>query len=99
MDRARPPWAAYLQLACSMMLVGASVVLGKRIVDHVPVPLTAALRFFISVLVLFPLTRWSGRIAPHLDGAGWLTLALQAFCGVFLFNLLMLEGVQRTSML
>jgi drug/metabolite transporter (DMT)-like permease len=82
-----------------MILVGTSVSLGKRIVDHVPVALTAALRFLISVVVLLPMTRASGKVVPRLEGREWASLTLQAFCGVFLFNLLILEGVRRTSMI
>ena len=101
MERAAPQrvWLAYAQLAGSMIIVGTSVILGKRIVDHVPVAVTAALRFLISVLVLFPMTRASGTIVPRLEGREWTSLFLQAFCGVFLFNLLILEGVRRTSMI
>ena len=92
-------WPAYVQLASSMILVGTSVILGKRIVEHLPVALTAALRFLISVVVLLPMTRASGRIVPRLARGEWSSLVLQAFCGVFLFNLLILEGVRRTSMI
>ena len=92
-------WPAYAQLAGSMILVGTSVILGKHIVDHVPVALTAALRFLISVAVLLPMTRASGRLVPRLERGEWTTLMLQAFSGVFLFNLLILEGVRRTSMI
>jgi drug/metabolite transporter (DMT)-like permease len=92
-------WPAYAQLAGSMIIVGTSVILGKRIVDHMPVALTAALRFLISVMVLLPMTRASGRVVPRLERREWMSLILQAFCGVFLFNLLILEGVRRTSMI
>ena len=92
-------WPAYAQLAGSMIIVGTSVILGKQIVDHVPVALTAALRFLVSVVVLLPMTHASGRVVPRLERREWMSLILQAFCGVFLFNLLILEGVRRTSMI
>ena len=101
MDRAVPQrvWPAYVQLASSMILVGTSVIFGKYIIDHVPVALTAALRFLISVVVLLPMTLASGRLVPRLERREWGSLILQAFCGGFLFNFLILEGVRRTSMI
>jgi drug/metabolite transporter (DMT)-like permease len=101
MERAaqRRVWPAYVQLASSMILVGTSVIFGKYIVDHVPVALTAALRFMISLVVLLPMTLASGRLVPQLERREWGSLFLQAFCGVFLFNFLILEGVRRTSMI
>jgi len=101
MERAVPQrvWPAYVQLASSMILVGTSVIFGKYIVEHVPVALTAALRFMISLVVLLPMTLASGRLVPRLERQEWGSLILQAFCGVFLFNFLILEGVRRTSMI
>lgn len=78
-----------------MLLVGSNVGIGKSIVAFVPVPVFASLRFVIAVAVLLPLYRWSKMRRVTRDE--WLNLFLQAFFGTFLFTLLMLNGVQRTS--
>ncbi|TFE44780.1 DMT family transporter [Paraburkholderia dipogonis] len=78
-----------------MLLVGSSVGIGKSIVEFVPVPLFALLRFVIAMAVLWPLLRMS-RLRSVKRGE-WFNLFLQALFGTFGFTLLMLGGVQRTS--
>jgi drug/metabolite transporter (DMT)-like permease len=84
-----------LLLMASMFLVGSNVGIGKSIVASVPVPLFALLRFVIAVGVLAPFYRPTRM--RRVKRAEWLNLFLQAFFGTFLFTLLMLNGVQRTS--
>jgi drug/metabolite transporter (DMT)-like permease len=78
-----------------MLLVGSNVGVGKSIVAFVPVPLFAFLRFVIAMLVLWPLLR-PARM-KRVQRAEWINLFLQALFGTFMFTLLMLNGVQRTS--
>jgi len=85
---------AFLLIA-AMLLVGTNVGIGKSIVVFVPVTVFATLRFVIAVAVLLPLYRWSK--IKRVRRGEWLNLFLQAFFGTFLFTLLMLNGVQRTS--
>jgi drug/metabolite transporter (DMT)-like permease len=85
---------AFLLIA-AMLLVGSNVGIGKSIVAFVPVPVFASLRFVIAVAVLWPLYRWSKM--RRVTRGEWTNLFLQAFFGTFLFTLLMLNGVQRTS--
>jgi len=85
---------AFLLIA-AMLLVGSNVGIGKSIVAFVPVPVFATLRFVIAVAVLWPFYRWSKM--RRVTRGEWLNLFLQAFFGTFLFTLLMLNGVQRTS--
>jgi len=85
---------AFLLIA-AMLLVGSNVGIGKSIVAFVPVPVFATLRFVIAVGVLWPLYRWHKLRLVKRDE--WVNLFLQAFFGTFLFTLLMLNGVQRTS--
>ena len=47
-----------------MLLVGSNVGIGKSIVEFVPVPLFALLRFVIAMAVLWPLLRVS-KTAPR----------------------------------
>jgi drug/metabolite transporter (DMT)-like permease len=84
-----------LLLIAAMLFVGSNVGVGKSIVASVPVPLFALLRFVIAVAVLFPLYRLAKM--RRVTRTEWLNLFLQAFFGTFLFTLLMLNGVQRTS--
>jgi drug/metabolite transporter (DMT)-like permease len=84
-----------LLLILSMLLVGANVGIGKSIVAHMPVEALAMFRFLVAVVVLAPVlhpARMRG-----ISRKEWLTLFLQALFGTFLFTLLMLNGVARTS--
>ncbi|AOJ63267.1 multidrug DMT transporter permease [Burkholderia ubonensis] len=84
-----------LFLIVSMLLVGSNVGIGKSIVVFVPVAILATLRFVIAIAVLWPLFRPVKMCA--VKRGEWLNLFLQAFFGTFMFTLLMLNGVQRTS--
>ncbi|MDA0575991.1 DMT family transporter [Burkholderia gladioli] len=82
-------------LILSMLLVGSNVGIGKTIVVVVPVAILATLRFVIANAVLWPL--WRPSKMRNVKRDEWLNLFLQALFGTFLFTLLMLTGVQRTS--
>lgn len=82
-------------LIVSMLLVGSNVGIGKSIVAVVPVPLLATLRFVIAIAVLWPLFH-PVKMRTVRRGE-WINLFLQAFFGTFMFTLLMLNGVARTS--
>ncbi|MEC4600473.1 DMT family transporter [Burkholderia vietnamiensis] len=82
-------------LILSVLLVGSNVGIGKSIVVFVPVAILATLRFVIAIAVLWPL--FSPVKMRAVRRAEWLNLFLQAFFGTFMFTLLMLNGVQRTS--
>jgi drug/metabolite transporter (DMT)-like permease len=82
-------------LVLSMLFVGSNVGIGKSIVVFVPVAILATLRFVIAIAVLWPL--FSPVKMRTVKRGEWLNLFLQAFFGTFMFTLLMLNGVQRTS--
>jgi drug/metabolite transporter (DMT)-like permease len=84
-----------LYLIAAMLLVGSNVGVGKSVVAFIPVSLFALLRFVIAMAVLWPLLR-PAKIRLVKRGE-WANLFLQAFFGTFMFTLLMLNGVQRTS--
>ena len=84
-----------LYLIAAMLLVGSNVGVGKSIVAFIPVPLFALLRFVIAMAVLWPLLRLSKM--RKVQRGEWANLFLQALFGTFMFTLLMLNGVQRTS--
>jgi drug/metabolite transporter (DMT)-like permease len=84
-----------LFLIAAMLLVGSNVGIGKSVVVIVPVLLFALLRFVVAVAVLAPLYRPAKM--RRVSRGEWTNLFLQAFFGTFLFTLLMLGGVHRTS--
>jgi drug/metabolite transporter (DMT)-like permease len=84
-----------LFLIAAMLLVGSNVGIGKSVVVVVPVLLFALLRFVVAVAVLAPLYRPAKM--RRVSRGEWINLFLQAFFGTFLFTLLMLGGVHRTS--
>jgi drug/metabolite transporter (DMT)-like permease len=84
-----------LFLIAAMLLVGSNVGIGKSVVVVVPVLLFALLRFVVAVAVLSPLYRPAKM--RRVSRGEWINLFLQAFFGTFLFTLLMLGGVHRTS--
>jgi len=88
---------AALQLGLAMVLVGLTVPLGKVLLAFWPVFMLATLRYAIAGAVLWPWVLLRGHGLPRLDARGWWLLALQAFFGLFCFNVLMLEGLKLTS--
>ncbi|MEJ0004025.1 MAG: DMT family transporter [Pararobbsia sp.] len=84
-----------LFLIAAMLLVGSNVGIGKSIVVVVPILLFALLRFVVAVGVLLPLYRLDKM--RRVSREEWVNLFLQAFFGTFLFTLLMLSGVHRTT--
>jgi len=96
----QPALAAYGSLAMSMTIVGSSVVTSKYITDSMPVFLASAMRFLIAAAILGLWTlveRRRGTAIPRVSGRDHLILALQAFTGVFMFNVLLLYGLRLTT--
>jgi drug/metabolite transporter (DMT)-like permease len=89
---------ALAQLAASMILTGANVVVGKLLAAALPVPLVLFLRCLIACAVLAPLaavTRPRARPTP----AAALNLVLQATLGTVAYNIALLAGLRRTGAL
>lgn len=88
----------YIELSLAMFIVGSSVVVGKLLVDNIPVFLISGLRFAISSLILLPiLIKYEGLTFLTINKKDWLILGLQSFTGVFLFNILLLNGLKFTN--
>jgi drug/metabolite transporter (DMT)-like permease len=79
-----------------MCIVGSSVVAGKLIVQSFPVFLASELRFLVATIILVPILLKDEGM-PSLRKKDYLFLFLQALSGVFLFNILMLYGLTRTT--
>jgi len=92
----RGPWAAYLCLAASMLLVGSYVGLSKLLLGVFPVFLLAWLRFGIAAVAMVPWVWRSEGDAP-LTTHDRLLLFLESFLGNFLFSICMLYGVLLSS--
>lgn len=97
MSRTEPQPAALGALALSMAFVGTSMTANTFIVGDIPIMLGAFFRFALAVLVLLPFVwaidgRWIGASRRvHLMMAG------QAFFGVWVFNVLLLIGLDMTT--
>lgn len=78
------------------MIVASSVVLGKLLVQSFPVHLASACRFAIAAVILVPLLVFKEGL-PSFSKKELAVLFLQAFFGVFLFNVCMLNGLKQTS--
>jgi drug/metabolite transporter (DMT)-like permease len=80
-----------------MAIVGSSVVVGKLALARFPVFLLSGLRFAVAALILVPLVLLAEGGVPHLVRRELGVLALQAFTGIFVFNVLLLHGLTLTS--
>lgn len=89
---------AYLQLALSMILVGANVAVAKLLAEALPIALIAFLRCVLAMAVLWPLARWmDGPVRVPRDVA-W-NLFLQAVFGTAIYNAGLLAGLRLTTAL
>lgn len=80
-----------------MAIVGSSIVVGKAAVARLPVFLLSGLRFAVASLILVVLVAVLERPLPRLSRRDLAVLALQAFAGIFAFNVLLLYGLSFTS--
>lgn len=88
---------AYLKIALAMAIVGSSVVFGKLIILSFPVFLASELRFLVSSIILILLLLLKEKQLPSIGLKDLMILFLQALTGVFLFNVLMLNGLKYTT--
>ena len=86
-----------MDLSLAMAIVGSSVVFGKIIVQAFPVFLASGLRFAIASAIMLPLVFRRERGWRAFSRRDWAILALMAFCGQFIFTVLLLLGLKWTS--
>jgi drug/metabolite transporter (DMT)-like permease len=90
---------AYAQLALSMALVGANVVVAKLLAEALPIPLIAFLRCLVACLALWPLAlAMEGRVRLPQRAIG-LNLLAQAVFGTAIYNAALLAGLRLTTAL
>lgn len=88
---------AYFDLTLAMLIVGSMTAVGKLVLVEFPVHLSMGLRFLVaSVLSCLWLGLAEGGL-PRVSRRTLALLTLQAFCGVYLTNALMLYGLKLTS--
>ncbi|MBN1121196.1 MAG: DMT family transporter [Anaerolineae bacterium] len=95
MDKERV--VTYLKLAGAMALVGTYIVVAKPVIARFPVSLSQLLRYLVVAPILIAIAwrhRYELRIMTRRD---WLMNFLQAFTGLFLFNMFLLNGLKHTS--
>ena len=93
---------AYAQMTASMLLIGSMFVVSKVIVANIPVMTASFFRQFLACLALIAVLLWRNRhgekvVCPPINKRDKWILFVQIFCGIFLFSLLLLWGVQRTN--
>ena len=96
---------AYAQMTASMLLIGSMFVVSKVIVANIPVMTASFFRQFLACLALIAVLLWQNMrnrhgekvVCPPINKRDKWILFVQIFCGIFLFSLLLLWGVQRTN--
>lgn len=91
-------------LLTAQTLVGLNIVISKFIVATIPVSILLLIRFSIASVILLPL-HWltaasSKPLMDHFSKLGqrdWLFIFAQGLCAGFLFNVLMLTGLNYTD--
>lgn len=94
----------YLSLITAQVMIGINVIVGKFLIEHMPIYLFLCLRFFVSAFGLtmfFMLTRriWVSPYHPtgKLEKYDWLMMIAQGLCGGFGFNFLFFWGLDYTT--
>ena len=88
-----------------MLLIGSMFVVSKVIVANIPVMTASFFRQFVACLALIAVLLWQNMrnrhgekvVCPPINKRDKWILFVQIFCGIFLFSLLLLWGVQRTN--
>ncbi|BBB89501.1 MAG TPA: DMT family transporter [Methylomusa anaerophila] len=88
---------AYISLSLAMIIVGSSVVFGKMIIMKFPVFLASGLRFAIASAIICPIILIKEKGFPKITKRDWIPFFLMAFCGQFIFTVLMLVGLKYTQ--
>ncbi|MCX7709299.1 MAG: DMT family transporter [Clostridia bacterium] len=90
-------YSAYIELTIGTILAGSSVVVGKIITTSLPVSLSQCICLVAALAVLLPVCCISGGGFPRVQRKDIPFIFLQALFGMFLFRVLMLEGLKHAS--
>lgn len=96
-------WLSYLKLTLAQAIIGLNFVMAKILMPYFPINLLCYLRFTLGALIMGALCYFH-RLNPQLDDHGhhlkradWMLLLVQGLCAGFLFNILVLAGLQYTQ--
>ncbi len=92
-----PKIYAYICLTLAMIIVGSSVVFGKVITHSFPVFLASGLRFSIASIMMIPIVLKYEKNFFNISKKEGIKLFFMAFCGQFIFTVLVLFGLRYTS--
>jgi len=92
-------YIAYIQMSIAMIIIGSFVVIGKFILEEVPVFLASELRLLIANFILIPLFYFKEKKLPKVNKKDARIFIIQAFVGVFLFSVCTLYGLKYTTAL
>jgi len=87
----------YISLSLAMIIVGSSVVVGKLLIMEFPVFLASGLRFAIASVIIWPIILIKEKGFPQIIRKDWFVFSIMAFCGQFIFTVLMLIGLKYTQ--
>ncbi len=98
------PALGYVSLTIAQVMIGVNVIIGKYLLDFIPVHMLMGLRFLVSAIglsIAFKLSR-GGWLSPYhptgrLEKKDWILMALQGLCGGFLFNFFFIWGLDYTT--
>lgn len=102
MIKSTPP-IALLQLLLAQMAISVNIVLAKYLVPFFPVSFLLELRFLLGALMLWVLIKinkqqiYHNKLGQALNVKDWWIFFLQALCGGYLFNILLLHGLHHTN--
>lgn len=91
------PWKAWIDLTAAMVIVGSMTAAGKLVLVEFPVHLSMGLRFVAATLLSLAWLWAAEGGLPRVSRRTLGLLALQALCGVYLTNVLMLHGLKLTG--
>jgi len=96
------PYSGYLELSLAQCCIGINIILGKILIPEIPIFALLLLRFTLGFIFIgayqilgnLSLVRTELRALSLKD---WLIIFTQALCAGFLFNVLILYGLEHTS--
>lgn len=92
----------YLELSLAQCCIGANIILGKILISEIPIFALLLLRFSLGFILIgsYQIARNFALMQKEfkaLSAKDWFIIFAQALCAGFLFNVLILYGLERTT--
>jgi EamA-like transporter family. len=98
MEKGLNKFSGYLFLACAFTLAGTSVISARLVSGGLGTFTITAVSLFLALPVLLPLRlKKLTAVIRRMRFQNWAHVLLQALFGIFLFRLLLLQGILRTG--